>query len=130
MHSNQNTGLEFVSVYIPLNEETRAERKAIAAEAEMQLRAYNRRIQDLKDELADAIKLQKKIKDKALVELEMGQFELTGDFISHINETLRTMEYYAPTGHNLAGTLIASRPLSAREIRQFKIDFKELIAQN
>lgn len=124
-----DSGLEYVLIFIPLDEETRVERKEIVADTELELQGYERQIKELKDSLEDKIKAAKKKKSQALQELTTGQFELKGDFISYVNESLRRMEYYDPRP-GYEGNLVASRPLSSREVRQFKIDFKSQIQSN
>lgn len=130
-NNNNNSGLEYISIYIPLDDETRAERKEIVADAALELQGYDLQIKAFKATLEDKIKAAKAKHTQALLELKTNQFALEGDYISYVNETNRRMEYYDPRPDaDGALILVASRPLSTREIRQFKIDFREQIAQN
>lgn len=128
-NNNNNSGLEYISIYIPLSDETRAERKEIVADAALELQGYDLQIKAFKATLEDKIKAAKAKHTQALLELKTNQFALEGDYISYVNEINRRMEYYDPKPGQ-EGVLVASRPLSAREIRQFKLDFREQVVQN
>lgn len=88
-NNNNNSGLEYISIYIPLDDETRAERKEIVADAALELQGYDLQIKAFKATLEDKIKAAKAKHTQALLELKTNQFALEGDYISYVNETNR-----------------------------------------